>query len=138
MAVTVDTIVLPITPFSATGIAVTAETAWHNPTNAITPIAVAANVNGIRLTRVEAIPRAALGGATVITLYKLIGTTYTAIRHILAATNGTPAADVSPGVYDFGYSDYSPLILQAAEGLAFSIARSVTNGVVLRVEGMAY
>lgn len=138
MAATPDTIVLPITPFAKTGIATAAETAFHNPTNMVAVFLEAANVNGVRLTRVEAAPRAALGGATVANLYKKIGTTYTLIRSVLMADNGTPGAAVSPGLTDFGYSDYSPLLLEAGEGLAFSIGRLVTNGVVCRVEGMAY
>lgn len=138
MATTPDTITLPILPFSKTGIATAAEVAFHNPT-AMQPVFLeASNVNGVRLTRVELLPRAALGGATVANLYKKVSTVYTLIRSVLMADNGTPGAAVSPGLTDFGYSDYSPLVLEAGEGLAFSIGRAVANGVVCRAEGMAY
>jgi hypothetical protein len=91
----------------------------------------------MRLTKVFGIARAALGGATNFQLYKKVGSTLTLIDSVLAA-DVTPAAAVANGKGVFNVSEDSPLILQAAEGLAFAIGRAVANGVVCRVEGGKY
>lgn len=137
MPVTPNSIVTPQTPISYTGVATTAETSFHNPTNMVEVIPPADNTNGMRLTRVFGIPRAAIGGATNYQLYKKVGTTYTLIDSVLA-TDVTPSASVASSKGDFGYTEETPLILQAAEGLAFAIGRTVANGVVCRAEGGKY
>ena len=49
-----------------------------------------------------------------------------------------PTLAVANGKGDFGISETNPLILITGEGLAFSIGRTVANGVVCRAEGGAY
>jgi hypothetical protein len=134
---TANSIITPQTPISYTGIATTAETTFNNPTNAAVVIPVADNTTGMRLTKVFAINRAAWGGATNVSLYKLVGSTYTLIDSVLAG-DSTPAAAVASTKGDFGISEDNPLILQIGEGLAFSVGRSVANGVVCRAEGGKY
>lgn len=137
MPVTVNSIVTPQTPLSYTAVATTAETSFHNPTNMVEVIPPADNTSGMRITRAFGIPRAALGGATNYQLYKKVGSTYTLIDSVLA-TDVTPSASVASSKGVFNVSEDSPLILQAAEGLAFAIGRTVANGVVCRVEGGKY
>lgn len=133
----VNALVSPQQPVSFTGIAVTADVAWHSPANMVDVVPIASNTKGIRLTKVYAIARAALGGATNAVLYKRIGSTYTLIDSVLMADN-TPTLAVANGKGDFGISETNPLILNANEGLAFAIGRTVANGVVCRAEGGAY
>lgn len=133
----VNALVSPQQPVSFTGVATTAEVAWHNPTVMVDVIPTASNTKGIRLTKVFAIARAALGGATNANLYKRVGSTYTLIDSVLMADN-TPTLAVANGKGDFGITETNPLILIAGEGLAFSIGRTVANGVVCRAEGGAY
>lgn len=137
MPVTPNSIVTPQTPVAYAAIATAAETAFHNPTNAVEIIPPADNINGMRLTKVYGIARAALGGATNYQLYKKVGSTLTLIDSVLAA-DVTPAAAVANGKGVFNVSEDSPLILQAGEGLAFAIGRAVTNGVACRAEGGKY
>lgn len=137
MPVTPNSIVTPQAPVSYTAVATAAETAFHNPTNAVELIPPAENLNGMRITKVYAIARAALGGATNYQLYKKAGSTFTLIDSVLAG-DVSPSASVASTKGDFGISDTNPLILKPGEGLAFAIGRTVTNGVVCRAEGGQY
>lgn len=137
MPVTPNSIVTPQAPVSYTAVATAAETAFHNPTNAVELIPPAENLNGMRITKVYAIARAALGGATNYQLYKKVGTAHTLIDSVVAA-DVTPSASVAAGRASFGASEESPLILGVGEGLAFAIGRAVASGVVCRVEGGSY
>lgn len=137
MSTTPDTVVLPVTPFSRTALLTAAETAFHNPTNIVDLLLAADNVNGARLTKLYAIPRAAIGTLNNIQLYKRVGAVYTLIDSALMALV-SPAANVANAKTDFGLSLENPMELEAGVGLAGAMGQAVANGVILRAEGGLY
>lgn len=137
MPLTTNTAVLPQTPMSRTAIATAAETAFNAPTNAVDLLLASDNVNGARITRLFAVPRATIGTANNIQIYERNGSTYTLIDSALMPTV-TPGASVANGKTDFGYSEDSPLYVRAGYGLAAAIGLAVTNGVTVKAEGGLY
>lgn len=137
MSLTPDTVVLPQTPISRTAIATVAETAFNTPTNAVDLLTAADNVNGARISKLFAIPRAAIGTANNIQLYERNGATYTLIDSQLMATV-TPGASVANPKTDFGYTEDFPLYVRAGYGLAVAIGLAVGNGVTVKLEGGLY
>lgn len=137
MAVTQNKAVLPQNPFSRTAVATTAETAFHNPTNTVDLLLGSDNASGARITKLYAIPRAAVGTACNAQLYKRVGSTYTLIDSKLMATV-TPSGSVANDKTDFGYSLLAPMELEAGIGLAVAIGQSIANGVVFRCDGGLY
>lgn len=134
MPVTANSIITPQTPVSRTAILTTAETTFNTPTNVVTLLLAADNVNGFRGTKVVAIPRATIGTANNIQLYEYTGTTYTLIDSALMATV-TPGASVANAKTDFGYSEDAPLMVRAGYGLVAACGLSVANGIVVKLEG---
>ena len=128
---------MPQEPFSRTAVATTAETAFHAPTNVVDLLDAADNLNGARLTRLYAIPRAQVAAACNVQLYKRAGSTYTLIDSVLMATVN-PSGSVANGRTDFGVSLASPMELEAGVGLAVAIGQTIANGVVVRCEGGLY
>lgn len=138
MAVTPNSIVTPQTPVFETAVATLAEVAFQAPTNVQTLIDDATNLNGVRLTSVAAIARAAVTTNPInCQLYKKVGTTYTLIDSTLIAV-GTPSASVANQKVDFGYSEDNPLPLKAGVGLAVAIGTATTNGIAFVARGGAY
>lgn len=137
MALTPDTVVLPQTPFSRMAVAVAAEVVFNAPTVVVDLLLAADNVNGARITRGYAIPRATIGTANNVQLYKRSGSTYTLIDSALMATV-TPGASVANTKTDFGYSIDNAMELEAGVGLAIAIGLAVANGIVVRIEGGLY
>jgi len=93
--------------------------------------------NGARINRLTALARAT-NTATELQLYVSNdgGTTKRFIRSVLMAAY-TVAQTTGQTATDFGYSDSSPLILNASETLYVAIG--VTNtGIVFRAEGFGY
>lgn len=134
---TPNSIVTPQTPVAAVAVLTAAETAFNAPTAVVDLITAAANVNGARITRLHAIPRAAIGTANNIQLYERNGATYTLIDSALMAVV-TPSASVANPKTDFGYSDANPLVVKAGIGLAVAMGQAVANGVVVKAEGGLY
>ncbi len=137
MALNQDHATLPKTPFSRTCVLTTAETAFQLPTNAVTLLLAADNTEGVRITKLYGIARAAIGTANNVQLYKLSGSTYTLIDSVLMAVH-TPGASVKSEKADFGFSVTTPLELEGGVGLAMAIGLSVANGIVGRCEGAFY
>lgn len=135
---TANSIITPQTPFMKTAIATAAETAFNTPTNQVTLVdETTQNPNGLRITSLYAVARAAVASLTNCQLYKKVGSTYTLIDSVVMAV-GTPSATVVNQKADFGYSDDTPLILEVGEGLAVAIGQAIANGVVFKVQGGAY
>lgn len=140
MSVTANSIITPQKPVLFTAVATTAETAFNNPTNMVTLVdetVGGANDNGLRITTLYAIARAAVATACNCQLYKKVGSTYTLIASVVMAV-GTPSASVANQAADFGYSEDNPLVLAGGVGLAAAIGQSVANGIVFRASGGAY
>lgn len=137
MTQTPNSIITGQTPFSRTAVMTTAETAFHNPTNMVDLLLAADNVNGAAITRMWAIPRASVGTANNIQLYKRSGSTYTLIDSALMATV-TPSASVANAKTDFGYTQDAPMTLEAGVGLAVAMGQTIANGVVVRIDGALY
>ena len=137
MAITQNKAVLPQQPFSRTAVATAAETAFHAPTNVVDLLGAGDNLNGARITRLYAIPRAQISTACNVQLYKWSGSTYTLIDSALMATVN-PSGAVANVRTDFGVSLTSPMELEAGVGLAVAIGQAVANGVVVRCEGGLY
>jgi hypothetical protein len=137
MAVNQDHATLPKTPFSRTAVLTAAETAFNTPTNVVDLLLAADNTDGARITKLYAIPRATIGTANNIQLYKRSGSTYTLIDSALMATV-TPGAAVANAKTDFGLSVSAPLELEGGIGLAAAMGQAVANGVVVRCEGAFY
>lgn len=139
MALNQNNATLPKTPFSRMAVVTAAETSFHSPTagNLQELLAPADNVEGARVTRLYAIPRAAVGTANHLQLYKKVGSTYTLLDSILQATV-SPGASAAAVKTDFGYSLSYPLELEAGEGLAVGMGQAIANGVAFRCEGGFY
>jgi hypothetical protein len=137
MAVTANSIITPQTPFSRTAIATTAEVAFSAPTQVVDLLLAADNVSGARLTKLVAVPRAAIGTANNAQLYERNGSTYTLVDSALMAVV-TPGASVANAKTDFGYSEDAPLYVRAGYGLAVAIGLTVANGVAFKAEGGLY
>ena len=137
MAVTSNAIITPQTPFSRTAILTTAEVAFQAPTQVVDLILGADNVNGARVTKLIAIPRAAVATANNIQLYERTGATYTLIDSALMAVV-TPAAAVANPKTDFGISDDNPLYVRSGYGLAAAMGQTIANGVIVKAEGGLY
>jgi hypothetical protein len=137
MALNQDHATLPKTPFGRTAVATLAETAFHNPTNVVDLLLAADNTDGARITKLYAIPRAAVGTATNCQVYKRVGSTYTLIDSVLMGTV-TPSGSVANAKADFGISLSNPLELEPGGGLSVAIGQGIANGVVFRCEGGFY
>ncbi len=137
MTVTVNSAVLPQTPFSRVAVCTVAETAFHAPTNVVDLLTAADNPNGARITRLFAIPRAAIGTANNVQVYERNGSTYTLVESVLLSVH-TPGASVANAKADFGYTEDNPLYVRAGYGLAVAIGLAVANGVVVKAEGGLY
>jgi len=137
MSVTPNSIITPQTPLSRTAVLTTAETAFQSPTNVVDLLLAADNVNGARITRLHAIPRANIATANNIQLYERNGATFTLIDSALMATV-SPSGSVANSKTDFGYADANPLFVRPGYGLAAAMGQSITNGVVVKVEGALY
>lgn len=136
-AIVTNAFIATQSPVAYTGVATTAETSFHAPTNAVVVVPIAANTQGMRLTKAYAITRANPGAVINCQLYKLVGSTYTLIDSNTLA-NTAPSATVANVKAVFGASEDDPLFLHPGEGLAFAIGATVANGVVCRVSGGSY
>ena len=137
MTVTVNSAVLPQTPFSRVAVCTVAETAFHAPTNVVDLLTAADNPNGARVARLIAIPRAAIGTANNVQVYERNGSTYTLVDSALLSVH-TPGASVASAKTDFGYTEDFPLYVRPGYGLAVAIGLAVANGVVVKAEGGLY
>jgi hypothetical protein len=137
MALNQDHATLPKTPFSRTAVLTTAETTFNTPTNVVDLLLAADNTDGARITKLYGIPRAAIGTANNLQLYKRSGSTYTLIDSALMAVV-TPGAAVANPKTDFGLSVSAPLELEGGIGLAVAMGQTIANGVVMRCEGAFY
>jgi hypothetical protein len=135
MTVSANSIVTPQTPFSRVAVAAAAETTFTAPTNTVTLLDAADNVNGARITRLVAIPRASVGTASNCQIYANDGADKTLIDSALMAT-ATPGAAAANAKTDFGYSEDNPLILKAGIGLDVAVGQAVST--VFRCEGGLY
>ena len=138
----VNSLVTPQTPLALTAVVTTANTTYTDaPTNAVqflqSDAATGIPARGARLTKVTALARATTT-ATELQLFvgNTAGTVKRFVKSALMAAY-TVAQTTKQTEADFGYSDASPLILQAGEQLWLSTG--VTNtGIVARAEGGAY
>lgn len=139
MAVTPNSIITPQTPVFRFALATLAETAWQAPTAANLGLLVddAANPNGMRLTAIYAIQRAAVTSNLNCSLYRKTGSVYTLIDSVLLLAN-TPSAQVANAKADFGYGPDNPLELEAGVGLAVGIGAAIGNGIVFVARGGAF
>lgn len=137
MTVTTNAAVLPQTPISRTAVCTAAEVVFNGPTVVVDLLTAADNVNGARISRLYAIPRATIGTANNIQLYERNGAVYTLIDSALMATV-TPGASFANTKTDFGYSDDAPLFVRAGYGLAVATGLAVANGIVVKAEGGLY
>lgn len=141
MPVTPNSIVTPQTPRAFAAVATTGETAFHSPTNAVTLIdesVAGVNDNGLRLTSLTAVARAAVTTNPInCQLYRKVGATLTLIDSVTIPV-GTPSASVASPKADFGVSEDNPLVLEPGAGLAVAIGSTVANGVVFHTHGGAY
>jgi len=135
MAVTPNSIVTPQTPFSRQAATSTANTNFAAPTATTTLMDRADNVNGARITRLFAMPRAAVGTASNCQVYVYDGTTKFLIDSALMATVSPGAAVANPKT-DFGYSEGNALILRAGWGLEIAPGQGIDT--VFRCEGGFY
>ncbi len=137
MAVTPSSIVTPQIPFSRTAVMTQAEVGFNAPANVVDLLLGADNVNGARITKLIAIPRATIATANNIQLCERTGSTYALIDSALMATV-TPGASVANAKTDFGYSDTAPLLVRAGYGLAVASGLAIANGIAAKLEGGLY
>lgn len=128
MAVTANSIITPQTPKTNTVNAATAQATFPpttSPSNTV--LLVTAGANGARLTRLEGCPQETTT-ANNLQLYRDAGTAGVSKFMFKQSTlTSTVSATAAATNADFGYSETSPLILQANERIyvAVGIAKSV-------------
>lgn len=134
MAVTPNSIVTPQAVKSNTAVCTTANTSYTSPAN--TQKIVTAGANGARLTKLRAIPNAAVT-ATECQEFRSADAGATK-RFSNAATMAahTKVQTAAPTVTDFGYSDNNPKIL--APGEEIYVAVGVTGSVTFEAEWQDY
>jgi hypothetical protein len=140
MTVTANSIITPQKAVTFTAVATAAETTFNSPTNVVTLIDETVggnNDNGLRITSLTAIARAAVATACNCQLYRKQGSVYTLVASVLMAT-GTPSGSVANQTVDFGFSDDNPLILAPGVGLSVAIGQAIANGVAFRAGGGGY
>jgi len=137
MAVTANSIITPQTPLARQAVATTADVAFNAPVTTVTLLDRADNLNGARIARLYAMPRAAIAAALNCLVYAYDGTTKTLIDSALMAVVA-PSATVANPKTDFGYTDVSPFYLRAGFGLEIAIGTTIANGVVFKAEGGLY
>lgn len=128
MAVTTNSIVTPQTPKTSTVNAATAQATFPpttSPSNTV--LAATAGANGGRVVRVEGCPQETTT-ANNLQLYRDNGTAGVSkylVRQVTLTSTVSASAAASNG--DFGFSETSPLLLQANERLyvAVGVAKSV-------------
>jgi len=138
----VNSLVTPQTPLALTAVVTTANTNYTDtPTNSVQFLqqdaATGVPARGARLTRVTALARAT-NTATELQLFvsNTAGTVKRFVKSVLMPAY-TVAQTTKQTEADFGFSDTTPLILQAGEQLW--LATGVSNtGIVGRAEGGAY
>lgn len=135
MAVTANSIITPQTPISRTAVAATAEVAFTAPTVTVTLLDRADNTNGCRVTRLYAIPRAAVATAYNCQVYAYDGTSKILIDSALTSVH-TPGASVANAKTDFGYSEDNAFILRSGWGLEVAVGLSVSTA--FRIDGGLY
>ncbi|OXE35491.1 MAG: hypothetical protein CGW95_13530 [Phenylobacterium zucineum] len=116
MPVTPNSIITPQIPKAATAALTAANTVLtDSPTNTVT--LVTAGSNGARVTKISAIPRATLTA----TLIQLFRSTDAGVTKRLFDCALIPACTITMGTdvptTDFGYSEASPILLQAGESI---------------------
>lgn len=145
MARTYNSLLTPQKPIGLTAVATAANVTYTDaPTNTVELLPANGNTiavncpDGMRLTRITMLLRASAAAALEGQLYvsEAAGTVKRFITSKLIAIT-TLAANVDQVEVDFGFSDGSPLILEAGERLWFAISQANT-GVVCRAEGGAY
>jgi len=138
----VNALVTPQTPLALTAVVATANTNYTDtPTNAVQFLqadgATGVPARGARLTKVTALARAT-PTATELQLFvaNAAGSVKRFVKSVLMPAY-TVAQTTRQTEADFGFSDTTPLILQAGEQLW--LATGVSNtGIVARAEGGAY
>lgn len=138
----VNSLVTPQSPLALTAVVTTANTNYTDtPTNSVQFLqqdaATGVPARGARLTRVTALARAT-NSATELQLFvsNAAGTVKRFVKSVLMPAY-TVAQTTRQTEADFGFSDLTPLILQAGEQLW--LATGVSNtGIVGRAEGGAY
>ena len=138
----VNSLATPQSPLALTAVVTTANTNYTDtPTNSVQFLqqdgATGVPARGARLTKVTALARAT-PTATELQLF-VSNTAGTVKRFVKSALMPayTVAQTTKPTEADFGFSDTTPLIVQAGEQLW--LATGVTNtGIVARAEGGAY
>lgn len=135
MAVSQNLFVSPQTPKAYSCAVTTANTTFTtSPSNTVKLIT--AGSNGTRITRIEAIPLETVT-ANALQLYRSsdAGTTKYLIRMRTGGSDTVSGTDGSTEV-DFGYSEDTPLILQAGEEIY--VATGITKGYHFHAEGGDY
>lgn len=133
MPVTANSIVTPQAIKTASAVPVTANSTYSDtPTNTV--LLLTAGLNGGRLTRLVAIPRATVT-ATQLQLYSSTDAGVTKRLIFTSLMNAyTMAQTTQAPATDFGFSDTFPLLLLASEALYVGIGVSLAGGIAFRAE----
>lgn len=138
MAVTPNSIVTPQRPKTSTGVLTVANTTYTDtPTNSVQIFQ--AGADGARVTRITSIPRATCT-AMLIDIYRDGDGSGSAKRLIQRRSQAAQTIDTTTAcpTNDFGYSEGTPILLQANEKLWASMTVSLAGGMVINVEGADY
>jgi hypothetical protein len=94
--------------------------------------------DGSILTRLSAIPRATTGSAVVLYLFSTLDDTVFRLLRAKAAAADTVSTTDAPNEIDFGYSEDTPLRLQAGEKLHVGASVALSAGWVFSADVMDY
>lgn len=139
MATTPNTYVVPQSFLAGRAIPTTANTNYVTPTNTVTLVSSAANINGFRITKIAANTLAAAGAITAneLQLYASDSTgtpKYLVDRVTLQAGTVSATAALAPTFFG-NYSESTPYILPPGHQLHVALGATVTNGVAFEAFG---
>ena len=137
MPVTPNSIVTPQQPKQAANVTANAETSYVTPVN--TALLFTAGANGSRITRIRSMPRATVT-ATNLLLFVNAAPSNTSLLLIDSAlmSANTLATTTAVPKTDWGYSDSTPLYIQANCGVYVATQVALANGIITEVEWADY
>lgn len=132
MATTPNAIITPQAVRNANAVCTAAKTTYGDNTNLVA--IMSAGANGAVLYKLTAVPRATLGSAAQLQLYRARSSDPTAatpsLINMATMAAYTMATTTSPVPTDFGYSETVPLRILASETLWVASAVALAGGIV--------
>lgn len=133
MAVSQNLVVTPQAMLVGDAVVTAAKTTYNDTTNAVQLLT--AGANGAVVYGITAIPRSTLAAATKLMLFRVVSGTVYYVKAVLVASYSSDAGTTIPTAADFGYTETSPLRLNASDQLWVGVYAAATNGICVTAQG---